>query len=236
MKLARSAFPLLLLATALVLAVLPTLAHGEGEAVEGKVVEAIEAGPYTYVRLEVDDGEMWIAGPKTAVAAGQSVRVGDTMTMKDFHSESLDRTFASIEFVAAIDVVGAAGHGTAAPDVAAAHGAARAATPTTVEEVARAEGGSTVAELFARRADLGGKPVVVRGRVVKFSSGIMGRNWIHIQDGTGEPGANDLTVTTDATAAVGDVVTVRGTAAVDKDFGMGYRYDLIVEEADVTVE
>ena len=64
----------------------------------------------------------------------------------------------------------------------------------------------------------------------------MGKNWIHIQDGTGEAGANDLTVTTSAEANTGDTVLISGTLATDKDFGYGYAYDVIVEEAEVTVE
>ena len=81
------------------------------------------------IRLATEGGEVWIAGPKTAVAVGQSVRVGETMTMKNFHSESLDRTFESIEFVSAIHVEGAASATGAGAEVAAAHGRARAAAP-----------------------------------------------------------------------------------------------------------
>ena len=86
------------------------------------------------------------------------------------------------------------------------------------------------------RAQMAGRQVTVRGKVVKYNGGIMGRNWLHIQDGTGAEGANDLTVTTQAVVGVGQTVLVSGTAAVDRDFGAGYRYDLIVENATVTVE
>jgi hypothetical protein len=72
--------------------------------------------------------------------------------------------------------------------------------------------------------------------VVKYNSGIMGKNWLHVQDGSGEAGTNDLTVTTMATAAVGDTVLVKGMAVTDKDFGYGYKYAFIIEDAQVTVE
>jgi len=72
--------------------------------------------------------------------------------------------------------------------------------------------------------------------VVKFSPEIMGKNWIHLQDGTGVSGANDLTVTTSATAQTGDTVTISGVLVTDKDFGYGYSYDVIVEDAEVVVE
>ncbi|MGW8313899.1 MAG: nucleotide-binding protein, partial [Desulfuromonadales bacterium] len=76
----------------------------------------------------------------------------------------------------------------------------------------------------------------VRGKVVKFSPQIMGKNWIHIQDGTGEAGSNDLTVTTNTTANVGDTVVISGTLTADKDFGYGYQYSVLVEDAEVATE
>jgi len=72
--------------------------------------------------------------------------------------------------------------------------------------------------------------------VVKYNAGILGKNWLHIQDGTGSAGTNDLTITTEATCTVGDTVLVHGKLVADRDFGAGYVYDLIVEDAQVTVE
>jgi hypothetical protein len=99
-----------------------------------------------------------------------------------------------------------------------------------------AEGGVTIEGLFAKKAELVGQEVTVRGKVVKATAGVMGTNWYHLQDGTGAAGSNDLTVTSDATAKVGDVVVIAGTVATDKDFGMGYKYDVIVEKATLTAE
>jgi hypothetical protein len=101
--------------------------------------------------------------------------------------------------------------------------------------VDRAPGGRTIAEVWAAR-DLADKPVVVRGKVVKFRAGIMGTNWMHIRDGSGSEanGDHDLTVTTDDTAAAGDVVIVSGTLRRDKDFGAGYVYPVIVEKAKIS--
>jgi hypothetical protein len=105
--------------------------------------------------------------------------------------------------------------------------------------IAKAEGGKTVAEVYGEKAALAGQPVTVRGKVVKTNAAIMGKNWVHVRDGSGAEGTNDLTVTTATGAAlpnVGDVVVVVGTIAVDKDFGMGYQYPVLVEEATITVE
>jgi hypothetical protein len=91
----------------------------------------------------------------------------------------------------------------------------------------------TVAELHAQAAALKDRPVVLRGKVVKYNPQILGKNWIHLQDGSGDPkaGTHDITVTCGDTVKVGDVVTLRGTVRLKKDFGAGYAYDVIVEDA-----
>ncbi len=91
----------------------------------------------------------------------------------------------------------------------------------------------TVEKLYQDKAALSGHEVQVRGKVVKVNNGVMKRNFLHIQDGTGKEGSNDLTVTSDETANVGDEVTITGTVAVDKDFGAGYTYPLLVEKAKI---
>ena len=116
---------------------------------------------------------------------------------------------------------------------------APAAPATTVDlaGIAKADGGKTIAEVFAEKDQLAGQPVVFRGKIVKTNPNIMGKNWLHVRDGSGAEGTNDLTVTTAGTVPnVGDTVVVKGTVALNKDFGMGYQYDIIVEDAEVTVE
>ena len=104
--------------------------------------------------------------------------------------------------------------------------------------ISKPHGGLTVAEVYAGKKDLAGKEVVLRGKVVKFLAEIMGKNWIHVQDGSGSQGTNDLTVTVapHIVAKVGDTVLVKGLVTVGKDFGYGYKYDVILEDAQVTVE
>ena len=102
-----------------------------------------------------------------------------------------------------------------------------------VEGVDKAAGGVTVAEIYGQSADLANQSVTLRGRVVKFTPNIMGTNWIHVQDGTGSEGTHDLTVTTSATVQVGDLVVIKGAVTVNKDFGAGYRYAVIVEDASM---
>ncbi|HET9702180.1 MAG TPA: hypothetical protein VFP70_14790 [Burkholderiales bacterium] len=92
----------------------------------------------------------------------------------------------------------------------------------------------TVAALHQDKAALSGKLVRVQGKVVKVNNGIMGRNFLHVQDGTGDQNSNDLTVTSKQTAVVGDQVTVTGRVVLNRDFGAGYTYPLLVEDASIT--
>jgi len=209
------------------------LACADDFASNAEVLETMNGGGYTYVQVKSESGVIWAAGPQTSVKVGDRVNLGDGMLMSDFHSETLDRDFEEIYFVGSIEVVGGGG---SVPAMASAHGAGDAPAAVEIGTVKKADGGSTIAELYAGKSDLAGKPVLVRGRVVKYTANIMGRNWLHIQDGSGEGGTGDLTVTTNGTAKIGDLVLVKGTAAVNKDFGAGYSYELIVEEATVTVE
>ena len=116
-------------------------------------------------------------------------------------------------------------------------GSAAAMAPFAEVKVDKAVGDNayTVQEIFAKTKELAGKIVQVRGKVVKYNRGIMGRNWIHIQDGSGDPLQNthDLVATSTEEAAVGDVVTVQGKLTADKDFGAGYSYTAIIEEAKI---
>ncbi len=117
-------------------------------------------------------------------------------------------------------------------------GSAKAVVPFAALKVQKATGANayTVGDVFAKAAALNNKKIRVRGQVVKVSTKIMGKNWVHIQDGTGNPNNNthDLVVTTMSEPAKGDTVTVDGTMSADKDFGAGYRYSAIIEDATVT--
>ena len=124
-----------------------------------------------------------------------------------------------------------------APKMPANHPVAGPGEEVDLSGIAKAEGGKTVAEVFAEKDALGGKPVTVRGKVVKVNVGIMGKNWLHVRDGSGAEGTNDLTVTTAAELpALGTTVVVTGPVTLNKDFGMGYTYDVIVEDAEVKAE
>jgi len=205
----------------------------------GKVLETMDAAGYTYIQVDTGSETFWAAAPQFAAKVGDDVVVPEGMPMPDYHSKTLDRTFDIVYFVPNVLVGGAENLSAEMPaDHPPMNGGTTAVETTTVDlsGITAAEGGVSVADAFAKKAELAGKPVTIRGKVVKFSPEIMGKNWVHIQDGTGAAGTNDLTVTTSATAKMGDTVLVSGVLVVDKDFGYGYAYDVIVEDAQVTVE
>ncbi len=219
----------------------------------GKVTETIEAGAYTYVLLATGQGEIWAAATRFSVAVGDEVEIAGLSTMRNFRSPTLGRVFEEIQFVGRATVIG--GNATVespkAPTAtgdlppghpplggqAAAHRTPAQLSGSKTGRIEKLADGVTVAELFANKPELTGKVVKFRGRVVKASRMILGSNWLHIQDGTGEPGSNDITVTSKTDfAAVGSIVVIEGTLGVDKDFGAGYSYDVIVEDASVVPE
>ena len=126
----------------------------------------------------------------------------------------------------------------ATPQTPVDHPPARPVGEVDLAGIARADGGKTVAEVFAESAALANQKVSVRGKVVKTNAGIMNKDWLHVRDGSGADGTNDLTVTTTVNPLpnIGDTVVISGTVVVDKDFGMGYQYPVLIEDAAVTIE
>jgi hypothetical protein len=204
------------------------------ETVTGEVLETMDASTYTYLRIKTAKGDLWAATSKTPVKVGEKVTVPLESEMRDFKSPSLNRTFPVIYFVTQISHEGEA----AVPPLAVGHGmgATQAATaPAAVKSMPPPPGGASIADVWARRAALAGKTVTVNGTVVKYNGGILGRNWIHLRDGSGKSadGTDDITVTTDVAAKVGDVITVTGKVAVEKDFGAGYAYKVMLEDGKI---
>ena len=217
----------------------PAAAPASAPGKTGKVLETMDAAGYTYIQVDTGSEIFWAAAPQFAAKVGDDVVVPEGMPMPDYHSKTLDRTFDMVYFVPSVLVAGAENlTGDMPADHPAMDGGKTVVETTDVDlsGITAAEGGQTVADLFAKKAELAGKPVKVRGKVVKFTPEIMGKNWIHLQDGTGAAGANDLTVTTSAMAQMGDTVTISGVLVTDKDFGYGYAYDVIIEDAAVSVE
>ncbi|GJQ59729.1 MAG: DNA-binding protein [Candidatus Scalindua sp. AMX11] len=205
--------------------------------VSGKIVETMNSGGYTYLLLEKEGKQTWAAITEMDVSVGQEITLAPGHYMVNFTSKTLDRTFDAIIFSPGP----LSGHGSSPSTKKMGIGSKN----TTVHadekvEVKKATGANvyTVAELYQKSKRLDKKKVSIQGKVMKVSVGIMGKNWLHIQDGTGDEKNNthDLVVTTQDQPSVDDVVKVDGTLYVNKDFGSGYKYDVIVEEAHISKE
>lgn len=255
--------PAILLAAALLPAVAQTPAlDDEAKGFTGKVIEATNAAGYTYVLVDTGTKKSWAATTQFEVKSGDTVTVSPGNNMPGFHSRALNRDFDSVFFTGSITVAGdgkagpvsvlPAGHppvaGVPAGTLPAGHPAigggsaiqhpASQAEKVDLTGIKPAAGGKTIQQIVDGKDKLSGKTVSVRGKVVKFNGGIMGKNWLHIRDGTGslDKADSDLAVTTVTEAKVGDTVLVTGKLSLNKDFGAGYQYAVILDDAQVIVE
>lgn len=186
------------------------------------VEEVINVSEYTYLKVKENNNEFWIAVPKAEFKEGEVLYFNRSMEMKNFESKELKRTFNSILFV---------------DDIEKKFGEGVLTQPqkpiinkidVSIEPI---KDGVTISKLFSNINFYDGKIVKVKGKVTKINSGIMGKNWVHIQDGTFSNNNFDLTITTNEFVKIGDIVTFEGKIAANKDFGFGYSYKLLMENA-----
>ena len=215
----------------LFLAAIVSLSGCKDRSIEGahtvkvKAVEQVEN--YTYLLVKERGPAYWIAVSSTEITPGESITYEGGMLMEDFYSEELNRTFEMVLFLDALE-----GGQPPAMDMTpgTSHGSALKASKLETSVEAE-EGTVSIAELYANPGSFDGKRIRVKGEVVKFNAAIMERNWIHIQDGSEFDGKYDLTITSQESFEVGQVLTLEGVLAINKDFGYGYSYEILIEEA-----
>lgn len=195
---------------------------------EVKVEEVIQTSAYTYLKVSENGAENWIAVNRQEAAIGETYYYEEALEMNNFQSKELNRTFETVFFVQGLSKEPIAAKTETPQEM-------KPVQPTlTMNEgisVAPAENGLSIAVLYADREKYSGKKIKMKGQVVKVNDEVMGKNWIHIQDGTKDGENFDLTITTLDKAAVDEVVTFEGTITLKKDFGYGYFYELIMEDA-----
>ena len=196
-----------------------------------EVLEVVQATSYTYLNVEEQGSEFWIAVSKQIFSVGDVIYYTNGLEMHDFESKDLQRTFDVIYFVERISDVPILSE-QEQRDMLKSGQAPKPVLEKMDITVEKPEGGVTIGELYSNMAEYKDKTVLVRGKVTKVNLAIMSRNWIHIQDGTGDETHFDLTVTTQHIPKIDDVITYWGKVSVNKDFGMGYTYELILEEAE----
>ena len=223
----------------------PSPAAPKSGAINGKVLETTNTSDYTYLQVDTGSNNVWAAAPKFAVKVGDTVSIAAGMPMEKYHSKTLNKDFDVVYFTDQVRV-GAGGAKPLPegqiPELPKNHppipnvSASSAKPKIDLTGIKKVEGGKSIAEIYAAKSKLSGQQVKVRGKVVKYNGGIMGKNWLHLRDGTGEDGSNDLLVTSATDVKLGDTVIVAGKLALNKDFGANYKYSVMIEDAQVSVE
>lgn len=190
------------------------------------VEEVIQTASYTYMRVKEDKVDYWVATVKDDVAVGSKYSFGDALEMTNFKSKELDRTFDRIYFISDNDdQAGSQQNSMMTPTTM---GRPKVELKTDVV-IQPSMGGISIAELYKNRDKYANKKVIVKGKVAKVNNEVMDKNWVHLQDGTTDSGNFDLTVTTLESVKVNDIVEFEGTIILNKDFGAGYVYEVIME-------
>ncbi len=193
------------------------------------VEEKVNASNYSYLKVNENNNSFWIAVPQMEVKTGDVIVYSKFMEMKNFKSETLNKTFESVLFVDDARLKDS-DNSMISP---------HSNIASTKDESIRIEplkDGYTVADIYSKKSSLSGKSVKVKGKVVKINENIMGVNWIHIQDGTGNQGTHDLLITSESSAKVGQIIIAEGNLVIDKDFGSGYFYSVLLENSKITVQ
>lgn len=201
------------------------------------VKEVLQTNQYTYLRAIEAGKEIWLAVTKMDASEGDTYYFQGGLKMTAFASKELKRTFDEIFF---IDNLAKHPGATTATAEVNTQNKQTVSTGSSVQpekkevSVKHDKDDVTIASLYENKVKYAGKSIKVKGQVTKFNSGIMKKNWIHLQDGTDFSGKFDFVVTTDQDVKVGDKVTVEGTITLDKDFGFGYYYEVLMEDAKVS--
>ncbi|MCF6365419.1 MAG: GW dipeptide domain-containing protein [Bacteroidales bacterium] len=199
------------------------------------VSEVLQTTNYTYLYVDENGEKVWLAVPKMTANKGDVYYYDGGMLMENFESKELKRTFDKIFFLDAVrttpEPVKESLQNTN-PHNSTTHNEKPVIGKKDIQ-VSGIEGGISISELFSEKEKYNGKTVKIKGVVAKFSPQIMKKNWIHLQDGTDFNGEFDLTITSQAVVKTGDTIVVEGKIALDKDFGYGYFYKIIMEDASV---
>lgn len=202
----------------------PVSAHSGGH--KGEVTEVLQTTQYTYLKVNENGQEKWLAGTKVDISQGDEIYFPDGMEMKNWKSKELGREFASVFFVDKISEKPLE-NAEASKMISGSRPKVEKATISIKPE----SGSVSIADVYSNKNAYQNKDVKVKGQVVKVNNDIMGWNWVHIQDGTESNGKFDFTVSTHDKVKTGDVVMFEGIITLDKDFGAGYFYDVIMQEA-----
>jgi hypothetical protein len=200
------------------------------------VQEVIQTTSYTYLHVKENDTLKWLAVPSMKGSAGETYYYSEGLPMKDFESKELHRKFDEVLFLGGVSPEPIGSKPKADPG----HGQTASSEPYKRKATTEARKDIkidvpkdciTIGELYSKKEAYNGKTVKIKGIVTKYSPEIMNKNWIHLQDGTENNGKFDLTITSNAKVKTGDTVILEGTISINKDFGYGYSFEVMMEGA-----
>jgi len=229
----------------------PTLSS-ESRAVSGTITEALTADKFTYFQLDTGSEKLWITSPLAKIQSGDKVSVTVKSPILNFHSKSLNRDFDAIYFVSEVLADGknsvmensTMGMGSTTGSDATAKSpmgnmhmpdmsTGMAAKSGPVENIEKVQDGKTVAEILASKAELAGQAIRIRGKVISYTANMLGKNWIHLKDSSSD---QDIILTTYNEVKPGDIIVAQGQLVVDKDYGNGLKYEILLEDVKITKE
>lgn len=193
------------------------------------VKEVLPTSKYVYMNVEEDGESFWLATLKQDVEVGEQYIFKDGLLKTNFESKEYNRVFDKVYLVSTITKVGGeSSRGKASSDLTKKVNKGN----KTLQNIS-VEGSISIAELIKNKNDFAGKSVILSGVCMKVNPNIMGRNWVHLVDGTMDE--YDLVLTTNLKISEGMPVALKGVVSLDKDFGAGYKYDIIIENAELAL-
>ena len=202
------------------------------------IKESIGSNDYTFVLASENDTDIWIAIPHANIKIGGAYYYQGGLIMYNFASKELKRTFKQILFLEGLS--NDKENLITTPALAQKQQSIEKHININAYNLKRItihiksiNGRITLSELYAKKALYAGKMVKLSGIVTRFSADIMKKNWVHLQDGTEYAGKFDLVISTKASVSIGDTIIMQGLVAVNKDFGYGYFYEVLLEDATI---
>ena len=180
----------------------------------------VKAGMYTYVRVSEDNEEYWIAIPEENIEIGQTYFYKGGMKMVNFKSTELNKTYDEVWFLETLYREDPSNHLLKQ---------SKKTSKDLIKIIQQPENGTSIEKLLSDPISFKNEEIIIKGQVFKVNRNILDRNWIHIKDGTTFKDKTQITITSNDSVNIGDVVTFKGVVTLEKDFGYGYIYPVLIE-------
>jgi len=201
-----------------------------------KVNEVLKTSKYLYINVTENKEEFWIATRLMDITVGETYYYKGGLLKTNYENKELQRVFKKIYLISSNLV--SSNHSTNSNNISKSNftpqkqtsSPAAVSVKTTYKKI-EVKGSIKIAELVNNYKKYEGKTIQVSGTCVKINPNIMNRNWIHLKDGSKDD--FDLVITSDSFVDEGSIITIKATVSINKDFGAGYKYDLILENGTI---